>query len=399
MLKDRTCLIILGMHRSGTSALTGVLNLLGVDIGKKSIPPAPDNPKGFFENAKVTNFDEFVLLTSLKSSWDDLKALDEKNFEALKRFKEEGKSIIEEEFSETTLFAIKDPRMCILFPFWAEILEELQIKVKVVFILRNPLEVALSLNKRNGFSIEKGLLLWAKYNLYGEYFSRNYKRVFVYYDELLENPERLVEKIQEAHNITFPNSFSSVKDKINEFLSVDLRHNVAKTIEFPSSTPLYVVELYKRLFKSKSKIKNVIFDKLREEYLNAIKFYREALHYKESRAIVRYNQREVKKYFDVFNIDNLSYNFMGKKIVIGGLACLKREFDLNDFVLELNLEAGIFEQIEWGLPSPGYAKTNPEHPYSQNARFSVQTKGLSNFEISLSYKGQEKIKLAEVYLL
>ncbi|MBE9481821.1 MAG: sulfotransferase family protein, partial [Bacteroidetes bacterium] len=64
------CIFILGMHRSGTSAITGVLKILGVNLGSSLMPPLEDNPKGYFENLNVFKVNEEIL-GSINSSWDN----------------------------------------------------------------------------------------------------------------------------------------------------------------------------------------------------------------------------------------------------------------------------------------------------------------------------------------
>ena len=67
-------LLILGMHRSGTSAVTGALALRGVYLGQDLMPPGPDNPRGFWEHAGVVAIHE-RLLEALDRRWDDLRAM------------------------------------------------------------------------------------------------------------------------------------------------------------------------------------------------------------------------------------------------------------------------------------------------------------------------------------
>ena len=68
-------IIVLGMHRSGTSALTGVLSYLGADPGPSLIPGIEGiNPKGFWEHSEIVKVHN-NLLTALGSSWDDERAL------------------------------------------------------------------------------------------------------------------------------------------------------------------------------------------------------------------------------------------------------------------------------------------------------------------------------------
>jgi len=188
-LMNKTAIVILGSDRSGTSALAGILHILGICMGKALLPPAEDNPKGFYENKDITEFNDLKLLPAIKSSWDDISPIHSRVInELLKRndLIAEAINIIERHYSDEIIFGFKDPRVANLFPFWERVLKILDIGIKIIIPYRDPIEVALSLQKRNNFSIEKGLLLWAKRSLYAEYYSRNYKRVFINYDDLLE---------------------------------------------------------------------------------------------------------------------------------------------------------------------------------------------------------------------
>ena len=118
------CIFIVGMHRSGTSALTGTLNLMGVELGRELMQPWADNPKGFFENNKIWKYNQKIL-ENFGSSWDNpfLYGEDWTLKRDLSPFRPYIENLIQEEFSTAPLFAIKDPRMCILFPLWQNVLE------------------------------------------------------------------------------------------------------------------------------------------------------------------------------------------------------------------------------------------------------------------------------------
>ena len=91
------------MHRSGTSALTGVLSLSGIDLGKDLMEGSKDNKKGYFENNKIVSFN-VKLLNILNTVWNDIKVLDEsllKNIINDKELIKEAKDIIISEFSDS----------------------------------------------------------------------------------------------------------------------------------------------------------------------------------------------------------------------------------------------------------------------------------------------------------
>lgn len=218
-----TC--ILGMHRSGTSALMGALNILGVNLGTNLMNPSEDNPKGYFENNNIYQLNENIL-KCLNSSWDDLFQLPDKWWEKeeLRVYKEEAIGIIKKELSHEEIFGIKDPRLCILFPFWQDIFKELNIKPYYIILVRDPLEVAESLKKRDGFSPEKSIILWMRHMLDAEFYSRDFPRVFISFDELLKDPERIIKKISSSLNIKFPKGYRDVKSDIKQFLEPGLKH-------------------------------------------------------------------------------------------------------------------------------------------------------------------------------
>jgi len=182
----QTCILVLGMHRSGTSALTGVLSLLDVYLGSELMPANFSNEKGYFENYVLFREND-RLLSQIDSSWDDI-FYDKSKLDLIEETKN-LKEIIQKEFKYSKIFAIKDPRLAFLFPIYKNVLEELNIDIKIILPYRNPIEVANSLQKRESMSLEKGMLLWAYHFLLAEKFSRGYKRVFVGFDDLMNNIE------------------------------------------------------------------------------------------------------------------------------------------------------------------------------------------------------------------
>src|SRR5581483_5443085 len=93
--------------------------------------------------------------------------------------------ILRSEYGDSTLFVVKDPRLCRLIPLWLAALERYGARPSFVITTRNPLEVAGSLRARNGFSATKSYLLWLRHLLDAERDSRGFPRVFTSYEQLL----------------------------------------------------------------------------------------------------------------------------------------------------------------------------------------------------------------------
>jgi hypothetical protein len=223
-------LVIIGMHRSGTSASTGALRYLGVDLGDRLYQGhAGINDKGYFEHAGIADTNDEVLAT-LGSSWDDvlLRSNDWWKQEKLALYVHKVHRLIRQDFSRSPLWAVKDPRVCRLLPWWLEIFATLQITPHFLFVVRSPAAVHRSLEKRDGFPREKSFLLWALHYLEAERYSRGYARTFVDFDRFLEEPVESLLRVERELNLTFPVSVDEAKAGLSNFLSPDLRHHTAE---------------------------------------------------------------------------------------------------------------------------------------------------------------------------
>jgi len=218
----QTCILILGMHRSGTSALTGVLSLLDVYLGSELMPANFSNEKGYFENNILFRENE-RLLAQINSSWDDI-FYDKSKLDLINETKN-LKEIIKKEFNYSKIFAIKDPRLAFLFPVYKKVLQDLDIDIKIILPYRNPIEVANSLQKREGMPLEKGMLLWVYHFLLAEKFSRGHERVFIGFDDLMTNTEDTIQELSSELKIDFNNKYMKKKKEIDLFLEPSLKHH------------------------------------------------------------------------------------------------------------------------------------------------------------------------------
>ncbi len=139
-----------------------LLNLGGLYLGPDSelMPPAPDNPEGYWENIHFVELND-KLLTQIDAGWDLAPTVSEKWVlrPAITSLRKEAAELIEH-FIAHEPWGWKDPRNSLTLPFWMNLIPNL----KVLICLRNPLEVAQSLHSRNFSSISFGLNLWLSYN-------------------------------------------------------------------------------------------------------------------------------------------------------------------------------------------------------------------------------------------
>jgi len=215
-----TGLVVLGMHRSGTSACAGLLRLHGAYLGEV-IGEGPDNPKGFWENQKATLLNEEVLRV-LECRWDWPWMFPEQGLDGLADKFTERRDAIAEELGSHSLWAIKDPRMCLLWPWWQVGLSRVA-TLGILLCLRQPMQVAQSLARRNQIDTNQALFLWARYVLSAELYSRGMRRVTVFYDDILNAPAQIIAQIEDALDIAFPVPLE--RSVAADFISGELCHH------------------------------------------------------------------------------------------------------------------------------------------------------------------------------
>lgn len=236
------------MHRSGTSALTRTLSLVGGALGSNLAPGvAGDNDLGFWEPVEVVALHDRAL-ASAGSTWDDVSRFPEAWFasEVGRAYGDELLSLLRREFADVPLFAIKDPRLCRLVPLWLGVLARLGVRAQFVLPLRNPAEVAGSLKARNDFPLSKGYLVWLRNVLDAEHATRGQDRVFVTYEALLQDWRSVVQRIGEGLGIQWPRLSRTAEAEIEDFLSPGLRRQRADWAEVRQrgEVPEWVVRAY-----------------------------------------------------------------------------------------------------------------------------------------------------------
>jgi hypothetical protein len=224
----RTAYLVLGMHRSGTSAMTQLLALAGAHLPEHVMPGDEHNAKGYFEPWKIALFND-ERLRAAGSAWDDVFAFPFRPLirKADREWLTRGLELFDGEYGGALFPLLKDPRVTVLMPFWRTVLEDLQIAMRVVVPVRHPLAVAGSLTRRNGFPVEKSLLVWTAHMLAAEAYTRDLPRAFVGYDSLLADWRLQVRRIEAAHGAPLPRLTERGAKDIDRFLTPELRHNAA----------------------------------------------------------------------------------------------------------------------------------------------------------------------------
>lgn len=235
-LTPRIGVLVVGMHRSGSSAVTRMLSLLGCGLPATPMPTAHDNPLGHWESQRVADFNDEILALA-GTRWDDWLPVNPRLSETLvwPRLIARGRQVLREEFTDEPLFVLKDPRNCKLAGFWSQVLIAEGIDPVFVLPLRNPIEVARSLAARNGLDEFHAMLIWLRHVLAAEAATRGQPRVFTDYAMLLDNWEVLSSRLSEGLGVVWPRSSVLSASEISQFLTPDSRHYVSETMELASN--------------------------------------------------------------------------------------------------------------------------------------------------------------------
>lgn len=179
--------LILGMHRSGTSAATRLVNLLGVptSVEEDLLPVTADNPRGYWESRSLTAFNDRIF-AAFESDWSCPPELDPgwEKHAALDELRSESRNLVSRVFP-TDRWVWKDPRNCITLPFWLGCLEAQPV---IVLVHRNPLEIAASLAARDDLRSVYSLALWERYLRVALSSVSGLPTLVTTYDEILDDP-------------------------------------------------------------------------------------------------------------------------------------------------------------------------------------------------------------------
>jgi len=219
-------LLVLGMHRSGTSALSRVLSLCGADIGTRLLGASEGNEAGHWEDAFAVETHE-RLLQALGRRWSDIDRLDP-GWQASALALEARAAVtayLHDDRARQPLWSVKDPRMSLLAPLWTEAAAELGMPVSVLLLARHPAEVARSLSVRDGLAFGHGLLLWAEYTLAAMQVAVRHPHAVIAYEDLLADWRPCVARVQALPGGKHLAHDAAVVAEVEAYLQPGLRHH------------------------------------------------------------------------------------------------------------------------------------------------------------------------------
>jgi hypothetical protein len=222
-------IVVIGMHRSGTSAIARGLQALSVDLGDDFLDAQPENPTGYWEDRRIVELDERIL-KALGLRWDATALIDPSRFAGLHmwRLRREAARYLRRHFTSKPLWGFKDPRTIRLLPFWLRVLRECGVDDSYLLAIRNPSSVAASLFARQQMRLETAQRLWLAHVVPFLSELRAKPLAVVDYDRFMLEPRSQLDRIARKLGILGPATMESeaVRRFTDDFVDESLRHTV-----------------------------------------------------------------------------------------------------------------------------------------------------------------------------
>jgi glycosyltransferase involved in cell wall biosynthesis len=338
-------IIVLGMHRSGTSLITRALTAFSINLGGNLIGASPDNPKGFWENKEIIKIND-ELLTLIGSSYDGLKlhpinAFKSNEFDELKS---RAISVLNDSFNEIgDVWAFKDPRICNLLDFWVDIFEKIDCVTNYIIVLRNPMSVADSLFTRNKIQPFKSYLLWQQHLISAVSGTKYQQRVIVNYDYFIDKPYQQLQRVASKLNLPLlPINSKVVIEFLDHFLEKDLRHShyTLNDLSNADQLPPNVLETYSLLNYAANDAINIDSP----EFQNTLEAIKGSLsdYYPYIKYINSLYQKEIELY-ELISKRDTKVDTLNQELTSLNQFIDERKFEikrLDSFINELNIKVG-----------------------------------------------------------
>ncbi len=249
-------LLVLGPHRSGTSVAARLLECLGAENSLNCLPPAPDNPTGFFEDADIYRFSQSVLMPLLHRHWSHITPVDWSRLSKADRSRLglQALEILRRNYPPgRPLSVLKQPRINDTLPFWLSLLEHAGFDVRIVCVVRDPVSVARSLATRNGFPIAHTGMLYLSNWLAVLPHLQERSVAFLQFDEIFASPGKALRSVAQRLSLPLPPDFDErIHDFTAQHLQDSLRHSSLpqEDVALEPDLPPLVAELYRTLVQA-----------------------------------------------------------------------------------------------------------------------------------------------------
>ena len=190
-------LLVLGMHRSGTSALARLLGIGGADLGVRVAGASEGNETGHWEDSFAVETHD-TILQAFGATWADPFALpgDWRRSEAGMAAGVAIQGYVVNERSSHELWAVKDPRLCLFGELWVDAVRAASARASAVLVLRSPSEIAASLRVRDGIGSRHAAMLWLDYMQGAMRVLSGLPHLVITFDQLLSDWRSVADRMQ-----------------------------------------------------------------------------------------------------------------------------------------------------------------------------------------------------------
>ena len=215
---------VIGTGRSGTSMITRLLNIGGLNLGSKNGLLAGNelNERGYFESKAINNLGH-RLLAELGGAWDYPPLL-QPGWEldpSLDDYYHEARNIIEQTFPRDAVWGWKDPRTTLLIPFWTRVIPDL----KFVVCIRNPLDMASSYNRMRPHGTAHYYALWHIYYLLIFSQLRPEQYILTHYERYFDDYRAELQPLLKFVGLPLLGTDSDADRQSREFMDLRLKHH------------------------------------------------------------------------------------------------------------------------------------------------------------------------------
>jgi hypothetical protein len=229
----RPIVMVLGMHRSGTSLCSHVLSALGLDMtdrvpGPGLDSPGEDNPLGHWERWEIVEFHDRILRffnrEFFSQAHDFALPVAWWAQPEVAQIRREITAFLERRMG-SGYFGFKDPRTVRLMPMWHQIIGELKLAPKIVFCLRNPAQVARSLNGRDGFNLDAGEYRWFSYTVDFFRYTKSAEICTIEYEAWFSDPTPNLTKLRNFLDLPEGRTEFDLDLTVSDLVHHELRHD------------------------------------------------------------------------------------------------------------------------------------------------------------------------------
>jgi len=251
--RQKACILVLGMHRSGTSAMTRTINAMGAALPSNLIPPLEDNAEGFWESEDMVHIHNRFMV-AVDHGWNDPRPLPREAYDTPAGLvcRAELMALLRRDFTGQSLFVIKDPRISVLMPIWKTLLRDFGVQPYVVLGFRHPDEVARSLVKRRDGFVDgdnrpvgqHARAVWLTHNLLAERDSRALPRAIVSYDDFLADPVAAARSLAERLGCFDAAQVAAGLEVAKTQWKPSMRNQLATASGSAAGLPVWVARMY-----------------------------------------------------------------------------------------------------------------------------------------------------------